>query len=143
MEVLEQVRELCGDYLNRCRQLELDRKPGDGLLGMGSGPDKDPCHDAFARELETVLKGAEGRPSDEIRAALSYLYRIPTENRDNLTAYWMLLAVHGLTVELAAGLNRSDAAALLAEYREEYPRWERLPAQKRVLAALKAQAAMK
>ena len=51
MELLEELQSLYTGYLLKTAQLERDRKPADGLLGMGSGPAADPCHDRFAQEL--------------------------------------------------------------------------------------------
>ena len=59
------------------------------------------------------------------------------EHREPLSAFWMLKAVHGLTLDLIGHLSPADAAELLKAYKDTYPRPERLPAQKKVLAALK------
>ena len=138
MEYLDTVRQLYEAYLAKTEQLERDRKPGDGLFGMGSGPANDPCHDRFAEELEAVL-GAMAREtlsSGQVRSVLEYIYRMPLENKENSLAYWMLLAVHNLTVELAQRLDAPDAEALWRDYRKKYPRRDRLPSQKRVLSVL-------
>lgn len=143
MDALETIQALCQAYLAECARLERERGTWDGLFGMGGGPKNDPCHDAFAHDLDAALRRAAALPSGEVRPILDYLYRLPLAHRDDQAAYWMLLAVHGLTTELAGGLNRADAAALLAQYRADYPRRERLPAQRRVLDALRARAAVK
>lgn len=139
MDELETIRRLYADYLAETERLARERRPGDGLLGMGGGPSGDPCHDRFAEKLTAALErmAREDASADRIRAALEYIYRAPLENRENLSAYWMLLAVHGLTVELAERMDPPDKAALRRAYQRLYPRWERLPAQKRVLDALK------
>ena len=68
------------------------------------------------------------------------MYEIPLRHRDNSLAYWMLLAVQGLTAELVSHLGARDASELLRWFRDAYPRFERMPAQKKVLSALKARA---
>ena len=68
---------------------------------------------------------------------LAYIYRAPSEHREPLTAYWMLQAVHGLTVPLIGFLDPSDARTLGEEYAGTYRRRDRFPAQKKALAALK------
>ena len=140
MTRLEELERLYGEYLARAHEAEANRKPLDGAFGFGKKSEDDPCHARFAQELETLLRSAaeEGIDPGELHAMLSYIYRAPKENREPLAAYWMLLAVHGLTLDLAGQLRREDAGALWGEYRAAYPRWERLPAQKRVLAALDA-----
>lgn len=69
---------------------------------------------------------------------LTYIYLAPKENPEPSVAYWMLMTVHGLTLTLIEQLRWEDAEALWGEYRAAYPRWERLPAQEKVLSALDA-----
>ena len=140
MTRLEELERLYGEYLAQAHEAEANRKPLDGAFGFGKKSEDDPCHDRFAQGLETLLRSAaeEGIDPGELRAILEYIYRAPKEHREPLAVYWMLLAVHGLTPELAGRLRREDAEALWREYRAAYPRWDRLPAQKKVLAALDA-----
>ena len=136
----EELRRLYEEYLSGARQAEAKLRPFDGFLGFGRKSSDDPCHGRFMKELETLLKSAaeEGIESAGLRAMLSYIYRAPRENPEPPAAYWMLMAAHGLTPELAGRLCREDAEALWEEYRAAYPRRERLPAQKKVLSALDA-----
>ncbi len=138
MSVLGPVRELYEQYIARTEQLERDRKPGEGILGLGGGPKDDPCHERFAKELEELLNGilAEEPGSGEVRELLEYIYRAPQVHPQPLTAYWTLQAVHGMTAPLAARLDPADAQAVRDEYVKTYRRWERLPAQKKALEAL-------
>ena len=83
----EAVQTLYGAYIAKAEQLERDRKPGEGLLGLSSGPKDDPCHDRFAADLEQLLKEMlRGAPaSAEVRDALAYIYHAPLEHRQPLT----------------------------------------------------------
>lgn len=132
------IQALYEAYIAKAEQLERDKKPGDGLLGLTSGPKDDPCHEQFAADLEALLKEMRARrpSSEEIREALAYVYRMPLEHRQPLTVYWMLQAVHGMTADLAELLAAQDAQALRDAYARDYRRWERLPAQRKALAAL-------
>ena len=138
MTHLEELERLYGEYLVQARRAESDRDPLNGAFGFFKKSGDDPCHSRFARELEELLKSAaeEGIDPGELRAMLEYIYRAPKEHREPSAAYWMLMAVHALTPELAGRLRREDAQALWDEYRAAYPRGDRLPAQKKVLAAL-------
>ena len=130
MAGLEEVRRVYETYLGRMEELQRKRKPAEGLLGVGGGPAADPCQEEFPRQLEAVLSALERTEpaSGEARQVLEYLYRTPLPYRQgDQTVYWMLTAVHGLSLDLISRLTRQD-----------YPRWERLPAQKQVLAALNA-----
>lgn len=125
-------------YIAKAEQLERDRKPGDGLFGLGSAPKDDPCHDKFAADLEALLGDMLTREpsSGQVREVLEYIYRIPLAHPEPKTAFWMMKAVHGMTVELAGRLEPGDARILRDMYAKDYPRWDRLPAQKQALAAL-------
>ena len=126
-------------YFAEAAQAEQNRKPAEGLFGIGRKPSEDPCHDRFLAALEAALQAfsAQKPASDEVRAVLSLIYRMPSEHREPLSVYWMLNAVFGLTTPLIPLLNPSDAAALRAQYDADCPRRERLPVQKQIARALK------
>lgn len=135
---IEDIKALYRDYLKQAAKLESERKLGDGLFGMGKKPSDDPCHDSFASKLEAALGelAKQGSSSKDIREVLSFIYRMPTEHREPLSAYWMLGAVHGLTFELIKQLDAEDASQLRKEYAGYFKRWERLPVQQQVYSAL-------
>ena len=137
-----EVRAIYEEYLEAAAEAEVERKPGDGLLGIGKGPADSPCHTRFAGALEAKLNAfAVSVPeSAAIAAVLDYIYGVAPKYEDLKSAYWMLLAVHGLTLPLIPRLSPADAARLRARYAETYPRWKRLPVQNQVLAALKSAA---
>lgn len=138
MTVFDKIQRLYENYLEQARQAEREHRPLDGLMGFGQKTSDAPCHERFAAAMEALLKAAarENRESGQTRAVLEYIYRAPKENREPLAAYWMLIAVHGQTLELIGLLDREDAGTLWKEYKEIYRRWDRLPAQEKVLAAL-------
>ena len=68
---------------------------------------------------------------------LGKLYRAPLDHPEPKSAYWMLVAVQGLTKELIPGLDRDDAAALAGSYEADWPRHTRLPVQDTLLKLLK------
>lgn len=140
MALLEELQGLYQAYREQFQQQERARKPLSGVFGLGAGPGDAPCHQQFSQELERLLEdaAARGLPSGEIRQALEFIYRDPQElrgSREN-AVYWMLLAAHRLTLPLAAQLDPADAGALYEAYQRDYPRRNRLPAQKEVSAAL-------
>lgn len=130
-------------YIDAVRTLERSRKPGEGIFGLKNGPAYDPCHDRFAADLEAAIAdyAAEKPSPEEARAVLEHIYTAPSLHRDMKSAYWMLIAVHGLTPPLVARLSPADAAELHRRYAKAYRRWERLPIQDKVLDALKKRAA--
>jgi len=139
---LTEVRELYSDYIAQVHKLEREKKPGDGLFGMGKKISDDPCHEAFADKLGTMLKEIEkSEPSsEEVYGILEYIYHAQTEYASFTSAYWMLNAVHSLTIELIELLDSQDAERLMHIYDNEIPRRKRFPAQKKVSSALNKRA---
>ncbi len=138
MTLTDEIMQLCEAYIAEAEKLERERKPADGLFGMGKKPADDPCHDRFAKDIEAKLgeAAAQSPSSAEVREALSYIYHLPKEHKEPLSIYWLLNAVHGLTLPLIGFLDADDAGALRKQYASELKRWERLPVQKQVYAAL-------
>ena len=134
----EELLKLYTNYLADANRAEMNRKPGDGLFGLGKTPADDPCHDRFGEQLDAWLKTFVRTSPDSavIRDVLHYIYHAPKEHPEPKSSYWMLVAVHGLTRDLIPLLNPADASALAEDYTALYPRRERFPAQKQVLSAL-------
>ena len=139
MAELTDIRALYEDYIAEVTSLERNRKPGEGIFGLRGGPADNPCHDRFAADLEQLLgEFTDAAPSPaEVRQLLEYMYTVPPAHREPRGAYWMLLAVHKLSLPLIPALTPQDAAALRTLYAKTYPRWERLPVQESLLSALK------
>ena len=139
MNELARVQALYGAYVEKATQLEINRKPGQGLFGIGTKPADDPCHERFILDLRK-LTGAfaeEGASPEAVREVLAYIFRAPLEHRDPASIYWTLIAAHSAAQDLAGRLSPADAEALRAQYARDYRRWNRLPIQDKVLAALK------
>ena len=135
---LRPIQALYEAYIEKARQLERDKKLGDGWMGLKPGPKDDPCHGQFAQDLEQALAEllAAEPSSAGTYEVLAYVYRAPKALSAPLTATWMFQAVHGLTEPLISRLDRADARALRDEYKRLYRRWDRLPTQKQTLDAL-------
>ena len=129
------------DYLDKVDYLEKNRKLGEGIFGLKGGPADNPCHDRFAEDLDGFLTrfSESGPETDEILDVLRRIYFAPKQHVNLRTAYWMLQAVQGMTIGLIELLPKESAGELLKQYCKEYPRWERLPVQQKVIAALKNQ----
>jgi len=145
MENAQLPQEICriyDDYLNDTIWLEATHKPTEGLLGFGRRPDTDPCHDRFLEQLEPSITAiSKDAPSSEVALAiLRFIFEAPIAHKDNKQAYWMLLAVHGLTDKLIGFLSPEDSAGLTAWYGDAYPKHVRLPVQNAIAAHLQSQA---
>ena len=138
---LARLEALYRDYIETVRELERNRKIGDGLFGLRPGPADDPCHDRFAAELDALLRdfAAASPGSEDCAAVLRYLFTAPEAWRELKSAYWMLIAVQGLGAGLIERLNAADAGELEALYAARWPRRERLPVQTQILKQLQRQ----
>ena len=141
---IESLQELYNDYLEKALQVERNRRPGEGLFGIGKKPSDDPCHQRFLENLKDWLDRFSGEEPDSasIREVLAWIYRAPKENPEPNSAYWMMIAAQSLTTALIPRLNAADAAAIGADFAAAYKRWERMPVQTQILNALKNRAKM-
>lgn len=137
--VRTELKSLYEGYLEDAKRVERERKPGEGLFGIGKTPADDPCHDRFAGEFEKTVSQLcdDGLCSKDMLDQLLFIYKAPLENREPASAYWMLLAVHGKTLPMIEKLDKEDAGELSRWYKGKYPRRERFPAQKQVIESLK------
>ena len=135
----EAMRRLREQYLEKVRELERSRKPGEGIFGMRGGPADDPCHDRYAEDLDALLKGFadEAPDSASVRAVLDELYAAPPKGETPHSAFWMLIAVQSLCPELIDRLEPGDADALVKRFASDYRRWELMPVQQKIVKALK------
>ena len=139
MEQINEIYALYDAYIQKVDDLEKNRKITAGLFGLTKGPEDDPCHDKFAEDMEAALKevAAAAPEPEEVSSLLEYIYTVPLRHKDNNMIYWMFTAVHTLALCLVQFLDRAQAQRLYERYSRDYPRWERLPAQKKTLKALK------
>ncbi|HWP50298.1 MAG TPA: hypothetical protein VN626_01245 [Clostridia bacterium] len=139
--LLKEIRQIYDDYLTVTASLAAERKSADGLLGMGKGPGCDSSHDHFVERIEQTFASltASSLSSKKVLKLLQFMYNAPLAHQNNMLAYWMLLAVHALTEKFIPLLSPEDAAILFAQYTGAYPKYVRLPAQKKIVAQLQAQ----
>jgi len=139
---LTRLEALYNDYIDFVQELERNRKPGEGLFGMRSGPKDDPCHERFAADVKKLLedfRDTSPGPGD-CAALLRYMFTVPEAWQELTCAYWMLIAVQGFGLDLIGYLNPADAKALAEFFSAAYPRHIRLPVQEKLLKRLKQQA---
>lgn len=131
---MEEVKRLYENYLDQVARLQRERKPFEGVFGLGGGPAAHPCHRQFARDVEQALARM---PREERLEAMEYIFRQAPAYQDNPLVYWMFLAVHGAVVPFLQELTPQQARQLRAWYETAYPERDRLPCQHRVVYTLK------
>ena len=137
-KILCRLESLYDGYLETVIRLESERKFGEGLFGLKSGPKDSPCHDRFDQDLKALLQDLTPGETDSalLREVLEYMYDAPLQNPNPKSAYWMLIAVQDLTKDMIKGLTPEDADALAERYIENYPRSQRLPVQTELVKLL-------
>ena len=136
---LAALTQAFSDYRQDVENCQRNRKPMDGFLGFGRSLGDDPCHERFDQRVQQAvdeLCAASPTPEETERAARLLL------SRDDMQSWpeacqWMMRAIERHVLPLIPFLSRESAAALLREYSDRYPRWDRLPTQKAVFKALK------
>ena len=139
MAVPERIRGAYLEYLDSMAEAAKSRRPVDGLLGF-SWSESDRIQERFAMELRSAVEdyAAEQPGSGEAAEALRFIYSQAHSIADREgSVYWMLLASHTFSLPLVELLDAQDARAVREFYEAEFPRRERFPAQKNVIAALK------
>ena len=138
---MNQLIELYKAYLQQIQEAQNRLKLADGLFGMGEKLANAPCHEAFMEALRAFLDTLDAKEDPGlVHQVLSYMYQAPfAYPHVHQSAYWMFLAVQGLTQQTIPCLRPEDAQALYLWYQKAYPRRERLPVQNQVLEALKRQ----
>lgn len=128
-------------YLQTVQALEAAAAPQDGLLGMGSSPQSDACHEQFDQAVGHFIEQLLPIVEETDCAALTGLM-LESEQRfgGSHCARWMLVAVQRHALPLIPHVPPVQAAALLQHYDRLYPPRLRLPVQKAIGKALKAQA---
>ena len=139
------LHQLYQQYISHALSLESKRQPGQGLLGMGSKPADDPCHETFVKAAEEAAAAlALTRPQGEtLLSLLRLIFRVPEEHRDTLSLYWTLVAAQRCALPLIPLLSPGNARVLLKEFGRLFRPWQRMPVQKEVMQLLSRQQKMK
>ena len=139
-ELFEALAQAFADYRQDLDNYERKRRLTDGLLGFGRSLGDDSCHDRLdgrVRQIVSALCAAHPSPAEAERALGMLL-------RDDMPAWplaaqWMLRAIERHSLPLIPFLSPEAADAFYQAYRRRYRPYDRLPAQREVCLALKAQ----
>ena len=140
-ELIAKLTHAFSEYRQELEECEKKAKPTDGLLGIGKSINDDTCHDRFDAKInEAVDALVTDKPSAETaEQAVRLLLMRSCEKTWCLSAQLMLRAAERHSLPLIPFLKAETAKFISSEYGECYKQWDRLPAQKEVYKALKAQ----
>lgn len=142
METIEAALQRCVDrYEEDVDNLVARLRPGDGVLGFGRDPKRDPCHMDFYQAVgETVARFAgEELEAEEAFQGVRFLLSMTQEERHMLVRP-MMEAAQGHALPLIPLLEPGRAEELAHWYVAHYPKRQRLPIQNRVMQALEKRA---
>ena len=126
-------------YHEAVKKMTAKLRPGDGVLGFGRDPKRDPCHMEFYNAVGDAVKGMmqEGLSSEEAASAVRFLVTLGLDDGTyhSLTQP-MREAVQGHARPLVPLLEPAAAQELAAWYAKAYPRHRRLPVQSQLLKEL-------
>lgn len=126
------------EYDQAMGKVAAQLRPGDGLLGFGRDPKRDPCHMAFYEAVgEAVGQMArEGLPPREAEEAVRFLLELFLSENYNALTRPMREAVQGHARTLVPFLDPAAARELADWYGRQYPRHRRLPVQSQLFKDL-------
>ena len=129
-------------YQAAVKKLASELRPGDGLLGFGRDPKRDPCHMEFYEAVgEAVGRMIQaGLSPAQAEEAVRYLLTLYQEERYHSLTGPMREAVQGHARVLVPLLEPSAARELALWYGKVYPRHRRLPVQNQLLKDLERRA---
>lgn len=133
------IENVYSEYISEVEKNNSKRKLSDGLMGFGKRADSYSCHDEFYQKLndEILAITKDTELQSEVFDVIMFVFQAPLKNKNNTSAYWMMMAAHSLTENLFPMISGNKAAELLHWYTETYPRYERLPNQDKMLKVLK------
>lgn len=135
----DEIRAIYADYLEKAREAERRRRPGDGLFGFGRKPADDPCHADFLKALREAVEALAQTGSDgEMAETLRLICDAPSAcAQEPPGIYWTLVAAHGAMPAGIPSLDRREARELYEHYAAAWPKVRRMPVQRQVLKALR------
>ena len=130
-------------YRIAVEQVEKNKKPYDGLLGMGRKPSDDVCHEQMDRAVGALMRRAageeeetEGADAAGMDALLFALMRAAKEYRGPEYARIALTAAQRHGIGLIPSMSAEGRKTLHDWYNRTYPRRMRFPIQKQIMDAL-------
>lgn len=142
VEILTQLKKLLTEYVATVDELIRKRKPGEGILGMGNGPQDHPCHGQFDEQVQALIAQAVSSTLSAEKAMQIVSCLLDSEDMGHgvQCAQLMLIAMQRHCLPLIPKLSAADAKKLLDGYCSRYTVFKRFPAQKEIIKALKQQA---
>ncbi len=137
--MVDHLKKLTEDYIDKTDDLLASRKLGEGFFGMPDSAKSHPCHTEYFNAVEnTVKEYIAGEPDAETaEAAVRFLLTASDEYPCSNLASWMLVAIQNHALPLIPYLSKDVKAELYTWFSKHVPRLQRLPVQREIIKALK------
>ena len=138
MPYTESVNGLIDEYIEKSRSVIANSRPGDGLMGFGNDPKKNPCHMEFYESMERLINEMAASSPDpgEASSVAEILIKAPETISCPDMCRWTLVAARQLAIPLIPYVTPEAKAELKAWFNDFVPRRERLPVEKKLYSAL-------
>ena len=139
MMIIQEIHALLDRFEKAVAETDRNRRPGDGLLGVGHKPGDAPCNEAFDRSVAALFETLTpaDTPPEVAAAAIEALFRADEGRHWPNYAQLTLLAAQRYALPLIPHLDPTEANRLRAWYEKKWPRFRRLPLQNTILNALR------
>ena len=139
---IDTLRACMEEYDRAVRKMAAQLRPGDGLLGFGRDPKRDPSHMDFYQAVGEAVGRmvGDGLSPQEAENAARFLMTLYLEEGYHSFTRPMREAVQGHIRPLVPLLTPEAARELAGWYARAYPRRLRLPVQSQLLKELERRA---
>ncbi len=135
----DQLKKLTEDYISATDELLANRKFGEGLFGMPDPARNSPVHMDYYNAVEAaVTEYLSGSPEPETTDdAVRFLLTASEEIPCSSLAAWMLIAIQNHALQMIPLMSDEKRAEMFNWFNKHVPRLQRLPAQQKIIKALK------
>lgn len=133
----EELRKQTEQYIAQVESLLAARKFGEGIFGMPDSAKNSPCHMEYYEAMHARVQQLVNADSQQAEKAVHFLLHAHTDYTCSDLASWMLLSIQQLAKDLIPLLTEESKKQLSAWYEKQYPRFQRMPAQKEICRLLK------
>lgn len=142
MYTAEDFRLAYDDYVAFAKQLEESTGfLGNvlGVFGLNKGPANDPGHEKFYLEIKAAVEAvcSEHPDSDTADEIADILFSARYHYDQEPVSPLMFIAVEGAAIDLIPYLSQEKVNEIYRQYKADNPKSRSVPAQKKVLKALK------
>lgn len=137
MAPFEEISRIYEDYYKKLDKVLANASVFAGAFNMGDDPRRDACHQVFYDAVhEWSEQFAASEPSAENAEAVVRYMLTAAMKKKGQAAYWYTYACQKHAGKMIDFLSEKDAAQILADFREMYPKLDWTPVQQEIAKRL-------